>query len=152
VPLRWLLIRDPHGRFDTQALLCTDRTVTPAQIVTWFVLRWQVAVTLEEARRHRGVETPRPWSDRAIQRTTPARLGRFARVTLLAHPEMTSATVVRPAAWYHQSVPTFVDALALVRRHLWGHTLFCTSPVCDDMVEVPRVLVERLADALCYAA
>ena len=24
VPLRWVLIRDPHGRFDPQALLCTD--------------------------------------------------------------------------------------------------------------------------------
>jgi hypothetical protein len=24
VPVRWVLIRDPHGEFRTQALLCTD--------------------------------------------------------------------------------------------------------------------------------
>src|SRR5215211_4501639 len=30
VPLRWVLIRDPHGQFATQALLCTDRDVAPA--------------------------------------------------------------------------------------------------------------------------
>ena len=39
VPLRWVLIRDPEGEFDTQALLCTDLTVEPAQIISWFVRR-----------------------------------------------------------------------------------------------------------------
>jgi hypothetical protein len=152
VPLRWLLIRAPAGTFATQALLCTDCTVSPEQILAWFVLRWQLEVTFEETRRHLGVETQRQWSDLAIQRTTPALLGLFSLVTLLAHPQMVTATHVRQAAWYHKALPTFTDALAVVRRQLWGHTLFCTSPVCDDMVEVPRILVERLADALCYAA
>ncbi len=147
-----MLIRDPRGQFDTQALLCTDRTVAPDQILTWFVLRWRLEVTFEETRRHLGVESQRQWSDLAIQRTTPALLGLFSLVTLLAHPEMATANYVRHAAWYHKSLPTFIDALALVRRQLWGHTLFYTSPVSDDMVEVPRVLVERFTDALCYAA
>jgi hypothetical protein len=39
VPLRWVLIRDPQGEFDTQALLCTDLTVEPGQIISWFVRR-----------------------------------------------------------------------------------------------------------------
>src|SRR5205823_98544 len=38
VPLRWVLVRDPQGEFDTQALLSTDLGVAPAQIVGWFVL------------------------------------------------------------------------------------------------------------------
>ena len=152
VPLRWVLIRDPRGQFDIQALLCTDSTAAPDQILAWFVQRWQLEVTFEEARRHLGVETQRQWSDLAIQRTTPALLGLFSLVTLLAQPQMLAANHVRQAAWYHKSLPTFADALAVVRRQLWGHTLFCTSPASDDVVEVPRVLVERLADALCYAA
>jgi len=105
-----------------------------------------------ETRRHLGVETQRQWSHLAIQRTTPALLGRFALVTLLAQPQMVTAHPVRQAAWYHKSRPTFADALAVVRRQLWGHTLFCTSPARDDVVAVPRVLGERLADALCDAA
>jgi hypothetical protein len=152
VPLRWVLIRDPHGQFDTQALLCTDLAVASDQILAWFVLRWQMEVTFEEARRHLGVETQRQWSDRAIQRTTPALLGLFSLVTLLAHADMATVPFIRHAAWYHKPLPTFIDALALVRRQLWGHMLFCTSPGDDDMVEVPRALVERFADALCYAA
>src|SRR5207248_6063194 len=72
VPLRWVLIRDPQGAFATQALLCTDQGAAPEAILAWFVQRWQLEVTLEEARRHLGVESQRQWSDRAIRRTTPA--------------------------------------------------------------------------------
>ena len=85
VPLRWVLIRDPQGKFAPQALLCTDRTREPGQILAWFVQRWQLEVTFEEARAHLGVETQRQWTDLAITRTTPALLGLFSLVTLLAH-------------------------------------------------------------------
>ena len=47
-----LLYRDPLERFDPQALLCTDLTLEPLAIVRYFVQRWQVEVTFEEARRH----------------------------------------------------------------------------------------------------
>jgi hypothetical protein len=41
-----VLIRDPDGRFEPLALLSTDLDVTAPQIVEWFVLRWQLDVTL----------------------------------------------------------------------------------------------------------
>lgn len=133
-------------------MLCTDSPVAPDQILTWFVLRWQLEVTVEETRRHLGVESQRQWSDLAIQHTTPVLLDLFSLVTPLTHPEMATTNYLRHAAWYQQSLPTFTDALAVVRRHIWGHTLSYTASASDDMVEVPRMLVELLADALCYAA
>ena len=56
VPIRWVLVRDPNGELDTQALLCTDQSVNPVQILGWFVLRWQLEVTYQEVRAHLGVE------------------------------------------------------------------------------------------------
>jgi hypothetical protein len=50
VPLRWVLIRDPQGKFAPQALLCTDLGVEPQWILGWFVLRWKMEVTFQEAR------------------------------------------------------------------------------------------------------
>jgi hypothetical protein len=153
VPIRWVLIRDPHKVFTTQALLCTDLTATPEQIVAWFVLRWQMEVTLEEVRRHLGVETQRQWTNLAIGRTTPVLLGLFALVTLLAHPHLTEASQdIRQAAWYRKRTPTFSDALARVRREMWAYEAFCVSGVEAEMVKVPRVLMERLTDTLCYVA
>ena len=153
VPIRWVLIRDPQGRFAPQALLSTDLATEPAQVLAWFVLRWQLEVTVEEARRHLGVETQRQWSDLAILRTTPALFGLFSLVTLYAHPRLgPTGDLVRQAAWYHKPLPTFSDALALVRRELWGQLAFCMSEREADLVKVPRALLERFADALCYAA
>ncbi len=153
VPLRWVLIRDPRGKFATQALLCTDLAATPEQILAWFVLRWQVEVTFEEVRRHLGVETQRQWSDLAILRTTPALPGLFSLVALLAHERMADpASATRQAAWYRKERPTFADALALARRELWRHQTFHTSSCGGELIKVPRVLVERLTDALCYVA
>ena len=153
VPLRWVLIRDPQGRFDPQALLCTDLAADPAQILAWFVLRWRVEVTFEEVRRHLGVETQRQWSDLAIRRTTPALLGLCSLVTLWAHPRLgPPGAAVRQAAWYHQARPTFAAALALVRRELWTHTAFPMSAHDPDVVAVPRAFVDRLTDPRCYAA
>ncbi len=153
VPLRWVLVRDPAGRFATQALLRTDLTADPAQILAWFVLRWQLEVTFAEVRRHLGVETQRQWSALAILRTTPALLGRFSLVTLWAHRSMGAVDgLVRQAAWYPKPLPTFSDALALVRRELWAQAAFRLSDSEPDMVKIPRAFLDRLTDALCYAA
>jgi hypothetical protein len=154
VPVRWVLVRDPQGVFKTQALLCTDLKADPQKIVCWFVRRWQLEVTFQEVRRHLGFETQRQWSDLAIRRTTPALLGLFSFVTLFAHNRMTQAAgAFRRAAWYHKSHPTFADAFALVRKELWAQeATFCASPADAETVKVPRVFMERLTDALCYAA
>ena len=153
MPVRWVLIRDPQEKFEPQALLCTNLAAEPARILSWFVLRWKMEVTFQEARRHLGVETQRQWSELAIRRTTPALLGLFSLVTLLAHWRMAQSTEPpRRAAWYSKPYPTFSDALALVRRELWAQAAFCLSASDPDVVEVPRAFVARLTDALCYAA
>lgn len=153
VPLRWVLVRDPQGEFKTQALLCTDLRADPKKILSWFVMRGQLEVTFQEMRRHLGFETQRQWSELAIRRTTPALLGLFSLVTLFAHSRMTQAAgAFRRAAWYHKSYPTFADALALVRKKLWAQETFYGSSRETDTIKVPRAFVERLTDAVCYAA
>jgi hypothetical protein len=154
VPVRWVLVRDPQEEFKTQALLCTDLETDPQKIVSWFVMRWQMEVTFQEVRRHLGFETQRQWSDLAIRRTTPALLGLFSLVALFAHGLMREAAgAFRQVAWYHKRHPTFADALALMRKELWAQEqTFCRSSADIDTVKVPRVFMERLTDALCYAA
>ena len=153
VAIRWVLIRDPHERFKPQALLSTELEHTPEQMLTWFVRRWTMEVTFEEARAHLGMETQRQWNDRAIARTTPALLSLYAIITLTAHLLIEKgATCVRSTAWYRKTRPTFSDAMALVRRHLWDHLHFSMSQQETDMIKIPRVLLERFTEALCYAA
>jgi hypothetical protein len=156
VPLRWVLIRDPQEEFQPQALLCTDLAVEPEQIISWFVRRWQMEPTFQEVRQRLGFETGRHWSEMAIQRTAPTLLAVFSVVTLFAHQYMTKSSApeaTRQTAWYDKRHPTFSDALALVRKELWAQEMsFCRSAQEVETVKLPREVVERLTDAVCYAA
>lgn len=153
VTIRWVLVRDPLEEFEPQAFLSTETAHTPEQILTWFVRRWRMEVTFEEARAHLGIETQRQWSDLAIARSTPVLFGLFSLVTLCANALLKDeAKMVRTAAWYAKEQPTFSDALAWVRRCLWSSYHFQTSLLKSDVVKIPRSLFEQLTDAVCYAA
>jgi len=154
------LIRDPKGKFtpalaggarETQALLATDLSVAPVQMIKWFVLRWKLEVTFREVREHLGVETQRQWSDLAILRTTPALLALFSLVTLIAHSHAQRRKLpIRQAAWYHKPKPTFSDALALVRRQIWQHECFPQVGLSSDSPKSSSAIQDWLLSALCY--
>lgn len=153
VPLRWVLVRDPAGELAPAAFLCTQESLTPVEILSFFVRRWQVEVTFEEVRAQLGVETQRQWSDLAIARTTPCLLGLFSLVTLLAnHLHAQGTLAVRRAAWYEKAVPTFSDALAAVRCELWRDEGFSISRAGGKRLKIPPALLDRLAHVIAYAA
>lgn len=153
VALRWLVVRDPLGKFALQSFFCTLPAAVPSQMLAWFSLRWCVETTFEEARAHLGLETQRQWSTLAIQRTTPLLLGLFSFITLLTDRLLSGDPCpVRRAAWYAKTDPTFADAMALVRRTLWLSATFGTPAPPPLVHKVPPWFVERLLDTLCYAA
>jgi hypothetical protein len=151
LPIRWVLIRDPLGKFKAQALLCTTLNEEPEQILKWFVMRWQLEVTFHEVRDHLGVETQRQWSDWAILRTTPALLGLFSLVTLLANTHARKGKIpVRQTAWYCKPLPTFSDALALVRQEIWQHRYFQLSHKRLDVRKLQPDMLNYLCNAAFY--
>jgi DDE superfamily endonuclease len=155
-PIRWVLVRDPAGEREPQAFLSTDVNAEPAAILGWFVSRWRMETTFQEARAHLGMETQRQWSDLAILRTTPALLGLYSCIAMWAHalrtPDGAAAVQANPAAWYDKRQPTFSDAIAAVRRALWDAPSLSLSQPRADMIEIPVALWQRLTETACYAA
>jgi DDE superfamily endonuclease len=150
VAIRWVLVRDPSGEKAPQAFLCTDLNAEPTDILRWFVRRWRTETTFEEARRHLGMETQRQWSDLAILRTTPALLALFSLVTLWASQLAAErGPVVECVRWYRKPLPTFSDALALVRHELWTAQLFATSPATGTTQNASADLIDRLLLVAC---
>ena len=101
-----------------------------------------------------GVKTQRQWSDLAITRTTPVLMGLFSCITLAAHRLQQESPIVQcTAAWYAKPAPTFVDAIALVRPHLWLASEGFSMSVSDDDREKPVPdLHSQLIDSLACAA
>ena len=151
VPILWVLVRHPDGRCDPEAFLCTDTTASPRDVLECFTRRWAMETTYEEAHAHLGVETQRQWSDPAVFRTTPLLLGLYTAVTLYVHHNA-ARLALSPwrAAWYPKPAPTFADALARLRQHLWFERLV-TSGAGADVTEPLPPAVQGILEAACYA-
>ncbi len=153
VPIKWVLLRDPEGKLETCSLLSTDLSLTAQLIISYFARRWAMEVTFQEVRAHLGVETQRQWSWKAIARTTPALLGLFSLVTLMAQElHRKGKLVTKTSAWYQKQWPTFSDAIASVRQALWDTRIFSMSAFEDDMVKIPRHHLLLFQQALAWAA
>lgn len=153
LPIRWVLVRDPSGKIETAAFLCTDLNASAQQILCWYVMRWNVEVTFEEARTHLGLETQRQWSDLAIARTTPVLLGLYSLIVLIAHHLLDGQPLpIHTSAWYAKSEATFSDVIAFVRQHLWQHTEFPHSHDSARPIPIPDPVLRGLLDILCHAA
>lgn len=149
--LRWVLVRDPNGERRTVAYFSTDIQQSAPTIITDFVKRWSHEVTFEDARAHLGVETQRQWSDKAIERTTPALFALFSIVVLMAYAFYPHGQLpLSHAAWYPKSHATFHDLLALVRRRLWTHLLFQTAAQTPALCLFYCSPVQRLLSAVSY--
>lgn len=150
---RWVLLHDPSNKSLKACLLfATDPNATPEHIITWFVMRWNVEVTFEEVRAHLGFETQRQWNPLAVARSSPAILGLFSLVTLLAqHLSSSSGLTPRSTAWYSKSEATFSDCIALVRTTLWTQSRFPTAPCFNPSVNIPLSLLDSWLEVLAYA-
>lgn len=172
VLVRWVLVRSvqnpktgkvPDG-FKPSAYVCTDENATVEQILAWVVCRWNIEVTFEEMRQHMGFETQRHWSLRSVGRTTPCLFGLFSLVVAMARILHPKSLPVQRTTWYRKEEPTFADALAAVRSHLWGclwnthgstdHTLppnYMHSACDPHPCVIPRPIIEHMQSLLCYA-
>jgi hypothetical protein len=150
VAIRWVLVRDPKGRCEPIALLSTDRNLEARQIVRYYLQRWSLETTFQEARLYLGVDGQRQWNDLAVARTTPLRLGLFSLVALIVQRQPAWQQNVRRSAWYPKAQPTFADALAQVRRALWRQLGFWLSAAAIDAQKPTQVLFEHVAELLAY--
>lgn len=118
VPINWVLIFDASQK-PPMALFSTDMTHTPEHIIESYVCRWPLEVTFEESRRHLGIETQRQWSDKAIERTTPAILASFSIIVIMGLDLSRSRRenpTIQKSRWYKKEHLTFSDILAYVRE------------------------------------
>jgi hypothetical protein len=153
VEIRFVITRDPAGELRDEVFASTKLDATPAQIVEWFVWRWSVETTFQEARAHLGMETQRQYNDLAIARTTPCLLGLFSLVVLLAKQLQPDGQIpLLTTAWYEKTEVTFSDCLALVRKHLWRSIYSMKSAPQADFVYFPAQAWEHWLSLLAAAA
>ena len=112
--------------------------------------RGRLETTVEARRAPLGVEPPRQGSDVAIDRTPPCRWGWSSIVARWAPGRsLAGRLTVRRRAWEANTQATCRDALAVVRQPLWAVESVSTSTAETEWVNMPRVSLEGLRQAVC---
>ena len=155
VPLRWVLIRDPQGEFETQALLCTDLAAEPEQIISWFVRRLADGGYLPGG-------PPAPWlRDPAavVGKGAPENCSSAVRAVLAGDatgsPANGRGRADRPkSSLVGEGSPDILRRSGVGEKAVVGAggETFYRSSRESDTVKVPREFMERLTNAVCYAA
>jgi len=148
-PVRWVLVRI-HGVRDPQAFLCTglERRRSRFSDGSSIVGRSNDVSGKPRASWRRDATA----MVRSRHRTDDAGVFGLFRSLRFGRPIPKSpAAFAEIGRWYHKREPSFSDAMAAVRRLFWSARIY-QCPARPDGVEIPAALLERLTEALCYAA
>ena len=147
--VRLVIVRDPAGVEPDDFFFTTDLTATGAQTASRYAGRWSIEVTFRDVKQNVGGENPQCWKRKGPERAACLSLWLQAIVWcwyLDTHPTGRSWT---PRAWYpRKSTPSFLDALAALRRVLWSQRITAMSRSGADATKI----TESILDTLAYAA
>ncbi len=150
-PVRVILLRDtgrttsPAGGYDL-ALVTTDLTATPQEIIARYAARWSIEVTFFDVKNILGVGQARNRVQKAVERTVP--FGLFCHslliiwYTLHGHPTTDVAHRRASAPWYRSKAePATLDMLTSLRRQIIAARFLPPSPrpaTTEEILEVQQ--------------
>ena len=142
-----VLVRDPAGEWRNEALVCTEVTLSAAEVITGYCRRWSVEVAFCDAKQLLGFHDPQVWSRLAVERASP--MAWFVATLVVcwyAESGRYGSQAQRHRPWYKdKETPTFADMLATCRLQLWQAWLQSESASGTDAEDKLGWLLEYVA-------
>lgn len=127
----------------------TDLIATGEQVAVRYAGRWAIEVAFRDAKQGLGAQNPQSWKRQGPERAAALSLWLHGLIWcwyLQTHPTGRTWTT---RAWYPtKTTPSFLDALAALRRVLWRQRIPAMSHSGPDQPEI----TEAILDTLAYAA
>jgi hypothetical protein len=143
-----VIVRDPNGIMHDDFFVTDDEEATDAEIVTRYSGRWAIEVTNREVKQCLGAEDPQSWKYDGPERAANLSLWLYSAIwTWYISTFGTQATwTMRP--WYtKKATPSFLDALAALRRTLWAERITPLSFSGRDHAKIIDGMLDVLANA-----
>jgi hypothetical protein len=142
-PVRMILIRD-RDTGPMLALITTDPTITPDDLVTRYAARWAIEVTFFDTRQTLGVGQARNRTAQAVNRTWAFGMYTYTLVVLwyTVHGYQPGTVTDRrvQAPWYlSKTDPSFADMLTTLRRTLIAARFMGSRPAQPTNAEIRQV-------------
>ena len=143
-----VVVRDPGGKEPDDYFFTTDLSMTPGEVLSLYGDRWAIECTYRDVKQLAHGQEPQTWRGQGPERAANLAFWLHGAVWLwyLATSGTRPAFTTRP--WYaSKRLPSFADALAQLRKALWGERISETSPSSQQGREITTLLVEALAMA-----
>jgi hypothetical protein len=146
--VRLVIVRDPAGVQPDDFFFTTDLTNTGAQVASRYPGRWCIEVTFRDSKQNLGGQHPQTWKRQGPERAACLSLWLHATVWcwyIDTHPTGRGWTT---RAWYtRKTTPSFLDALAALRRVLWSQRITAMSRSGANSTKI----TDSILDTLAYA-
>jgi len=117
-----VIVRDPEGHEEDDYFFTTDLSACALEIPDLYGGRWSIEITFRDVKQLLGGQQPQCWTgDGPIRAASLAYwLYGFIWYCFLVADTAQQRRAVQHSPWYtKKSMPSFADALALLRRSLW---------------------------------
>jgi hypothetical protein len=72
-----VLLRDPSGKWRNEALVSTDASMTPLEVIAGYCRRWSVEVAYADSKGLLGFHDPEVWCENSVRRAHPGKMWPF---------------------------------------------------------------------------
>jgi len=144
-----VIVRDPAGNEPDDFFFTTDLEAYGPDIASRYAGRWSIEDTFRNVKQCLGGEDPQTWKGHGPERAACLSLWIYAAVWHWYIKTQGAKPTFLRTPWYPgKATPSFADALAALRRALWGQRIFARS----DSRPLPRkfaaILIGALAEAM----
>jgi hypothetical protein len=147
-PILLVISRDPNGKEKDDFFFTTNVTMAAAKVLECYNDRWAIEDTFKNTKQLLGGQQPQTFKGKGPERAAGLSLWLYSVVWLWYLGQNSTQRYFMVQPWYRQKIhPSFADAIACLRRRLWGERINCMfgkSAVHDKKF---KFLLEALAPA-----
>lgn len=140
-----VLVRGRSGLHPFIGLLCTDGERDEEQIVSYYARRWNIEMTIRDAKQQAGLDQGQCRSARAVQRQATFTATMMACVMAWYFSEGHRSDSLERRPWYlRKAHPSYQDMLAHARRESWRQVISSNSACEPQPHEIPLTVLHLL--------
>lgn len=147
-PLRLVISRDPEGKEPDDFFFSTDVSDTPDTVVSLYAGRWSIEDTFKNTKQYLGGQDPQLRVDPGPMRSASFSLWLYSVIWTWYVQIYGVRRSWEPLPWYGaKHTPSFIDALAALRKVLWRQRVFSNSDIPSQSTKIIDTLIHALAHA-----
>ncbi|MGH9016166.1 MAG: IS701 family transposase [Acidimicrobiales bacterium] len=144
-----VIVRDPDGICPDDFFVTDDEDAHDTEVVARYAGRWSIEVTFREVKQCLHGEDPQSWKNEGPERAAALSLWLYSAIWTWYITTIGSTRTWTARPWYpKKATPSFLDALAALRRTLWTERI---TPLSFNGRHHTKI-IEGMLDVLANAA